>query len=97
MPVRPITLNAVFLTCLCLFVFNVANSSALGDQPLVAPDDAPKFKLSNFRVKNGQFGRPVIAADYQRTRKGNGSWLVEMVLRGKSGEIDVMGFSMMMR
>jgi hypothetical protein len=39
---------------------------------LTPPEEAPAFQLSNIRRESDNFGRPVVAIDYQRTKNGKG-------------------------
>ena len=57
---------------------------------LVAPADAPMYRLSNFRVEVDRFGQGVMLLDFQRTREGAGNCSV----RGRSprGFVSIAAF-----
>jgi hypothetical protein len=57
---------------------------------LVAPADAPMYRLSNFRVEADRFGQGVMLLDFQRTREGAGNCSV----RGRSprGFVSIAAF-----
>lgn len=60
---------------LCVLFVLLLTTAADAQPPtdlLVAPHDAPKYRLSNFRVEDGRFGRPVLRFDYRRTSEGKG-------------------------
>lgn len=81
-------------TLLLLLYVVVAVGSASADDLIVAPDNAPKYRLSNIRIDHDRFGRRVLAVDYERTRVGEMSNAsVRVAGKTKSGELSLFGFS----
>ncbi len=59
-------------------------------QPMVAPDDAPSYSLSNIRTESGRFFGEELVIDYKRTRAGYGS--VQIAGKTANGPLQVFGF-----
>lgn len=52
---------------------NAGPASAKPGTVLTAPDNAPRYQLSNLRLEDDRFGRPELVFNYTRTRDGEGS------------------------
>jgi len=85
------TISRIFLLSLALLLSTVYRADA--DQPLVSPETAPVYQLSNIRIEDSGFGigKPQLVIDYKRTRKGEGS--ASIAARTPKGELRVNGFS----
>ena len=83
-------LNKMWLAFICV---GLAAGSASASDLIVAPAEAPMYKLSNLRIENDRFGRSVLAVDYQLTRESDsGSYRVRISGKTKGGELNVIGF-----
>ena len=57
---------------------------------LVAPDDAPQYRLSNIRRENDNLGRPVLVVDYKLVKKGVARiYGVSIAGKTKDGELRI--------
>lgn len=90
-------MKRVAATILFLVVLiGAVESTAVAEDLVIAPDDAPMYKLSNLRTENDHFGRSVLAVDYRLTRESkSGSGRVQISGKTKNGDLDVMGFGVM--
>jgi hypothetical protein len=69
------------------------NGVALAEDLVIAPAEAPMYRLSNLRMESDQFGRSVLAVDYKLTRESKtGSHRARISGKTKGGELNVMGF-----
>lgn len=83
-----VTRNVILSVCFLL----LATTSFAADL-IIAPDDAPMYKLSNLRMESDNFGRSVLAVDYQQTRESeSGFSRVQISGKTKNGDLDVIGF-----
>lgn len=57
------------------------------DDLLAAPDNAPRYQLSNFRLEDDRFGRAVMVFDYARTQNGEGR--VRVAGRSAEGPLQI--------
>lgn len=83
-------MNAQLATRFSVLVYAVllaATSAAREEALLAAPEDAPRYRLSNFRLEDNRFGRPELVFDYTRTRSGKG--FVQVAGRTASGPLEV--------
>jgi len=70
----------------------LANTS-FADDLVIAPADAPMYKLSNLRMESDNFGRSVLAVDYQQTRESeSGYGRVQISGKMKGGGLEVVGY-----
>ena len=71
-------------------------SGAVAEDLVVAPAEAPMYKLSNLRMESDRFGRAVLAVDYKLTREGSsGFYRARIGGKTNDGDLNVLGFSVL--
>ena len=71
-------------------------SVAVAEDLVIAPPEAPMYKLSNLRMESDNFGRSVLAVDYKLTRESSsGSYRARISGKTKNGDLDVVGFGVL--
>lgn len=84
----PITKTLV--TIICLTAIAIPSDA---DELIIAPQEAPMYRVNKLRMERDEFGSSVLVADYKRTRKGTmGQHRVRIAGKTKSGELRVLGF-----
>lgn len=70
-----------------LTLLSASTASGQGGPLLVAPNEAPQYRLTNLRVEDDQFGRTVMVFDYTRIREGKGQ--VRVAGRSAAGPLRI--------